>query len=158
MRLLVLAGLMLAIIAPAQAAVKTRTVEYTQESTVMEGYLAYDDGLTGKRPGVLIVHEWMGITPYEKMRAEQLAGMGYVAFVADIYGKGVRPATRDEAARVAGIYRSNRPLLRSRAQAGLTTLTNFSGTDPSRIAAIGYCFGGTTVLELARSGAKVWGS
>ncbi len=157
MRLAVVIALVLAAIAPAQAAIHTETVEYKQDSVVLEGYLAYDDALPGKGPGVLVVHEWKGITPYEKGRVEQLAAMGYVAFAADIYGKGVRPATADEAGKVSGIYRSNRALLRARAQAGLDALKHSDRTDPERIAAIGYCFGGTTVLELARSGARLSG-
>jgi dienelactone hydrolase len=157
MRTLICTILVLAVFAPVQAAVRTQTVEYRQDSTVLEGYLAYDDALTGKRPGVLVVHEWMGITPYEKGRVEQLAAMGYVAFAADIYGKAKRPSTREEAGRVSAIYRSNRDLLRKRAQAGLDALRHLERTDASRIAAIGYCFGGTTVLELARSGASITG-
>jgi len=149
--------LVLATLTAAQAALHTQTVEYTQDSTVMEGYLAYDDSFAGKRPGVLVVHEWMGITPYERGRAEQLASMGYVAFAADIYGKGVRPSTSQEAGRISGIFRSNRDLLRKRAQAGLAVLLGSGWTDPRRVAAIGYCFGGTTVLELARSGADIAG-
>ena len=143
--------------APVWAAVHTETVEYKQDSAVLEGYLAYDEAAAGRRPGVLVVHEWKGITPYEKKRAEQLAALGYVAFVADIYGKGVRPATNEEAGKVSGMYRSNRGLLRLRALAGLDVLKGFSRTDAGRIAAIGYCFGGTTVLELARSGAELSG-
>ena len=142
---------------PVAAAVHTETVEYKQDSTVLEGYLAYDDALTGKRPGVLVVHEWKGITSYEKKRAEQLAALGYVAFAADIYGKGVRPATNEEAAKVSGMYRSDRGLMRQRALAGLDVLKGLGRTDAGRIAAIGYCFGGTTVLELARSGADLSG-
>ena len=143
--------------APVAAAVHTETVEYKQDSAVLEGYLAYDEAAAGRRPGVLVVHEWKGITAYEKKRAEQLAALGYVAFVADIYGKGVRPATNEEAGKVSGVYRSNRGLLRSRALAGLDVLKGFGRTDAGRIAAIGYCFGGTTVLELARSGADISG-
>ncbi|MEN6358727.1 MAG: dienelactone hydrolase family protein, partial [Smithella sp.] len=122
---------------PAGAAVRTQNITYSQGSVTLEGYLAYDDKMTGKRPGVLVVHEWKGITAYEKMRVEQLASMGYVALAADIYGKGVRPATTDEAAKTAAVYRDNRQLLRARALAGLKTLKEFRYTDPSRVAAIG---------------------
>lgn len=90
------------------AAVRTRTVEYTQGSALLEGYLAYDDSLEGRRPGVMVVHEWTGLGPYVKGRVEALAAMGYVAFGADIYGKGVRPASGPEAAKVAGLYKENR--------------------------------------------------
>ena len=81
-----------------QADVRTEVIEYKQGDAVLEGYLAYDDAVKGKRPSVLIVHEWMGVNPYVKKRAEQLAKLGYVAFAADIYGKGVRPKNSDEAA------------------------------------------------------------
>jgi dienelactone hydrolase len=150
--------LVLALFTQAQSALHSQTIEYRQDSTILEGYLAYDDAFTGKRPAVLVVHEWMGITPYEKGRAEQLAAMGYVALAADIYGKGVRPSTREEAGRVSNLYRSHRDLLRKRVQAGLDVLRLSEWTDPRRIAAIGYCFGGTAVLELARSGADIAGA
>ncbi len=141
----------------ADAKVKTMPVEYKQGTTVLEGYLAYDDAAKDKRPGVLVVHAWMGIDDNAKKRAELLAGLGYVAFVADIYGKGVRPANRDEAAKQAGIYKKDRALMRQRVAAGLQALVARKEVDGSKTAAIGYCFGGTTVLELARSGAKVGG-
>lgn len=142
---------------PARAEVRTQNITYVSDSVTLEGYLAYDDTSTSKRPGVLVIHEWKGITAYEKMRVEQLATMGYVALAADIYGKGVRPATNEDAAVTAGKYRGNRQLLRARALSGLKALKEFRYTDPSRTAAIGYCFGGTTVLELARVNADVTG-
>ena len=138
-------------------AVQTQTVEYRHGDVVLEGYLAYDDALKGSRPGVLVVHEWTGLNDYTMKRARMLAEMGYVAFAADIYGKGIRPANREEAAEQAGIYRSDRELMRQRAQAGLEELRKHELTDPGRLAAIGYCFGGGVVLELARSGAEVAG-
>ena len=143
----------------AEAKVKTVPVEYTEGTTVLEGYLAYDDAAVGrgKLPGILVVHAWMGIDDNAKRRAELLAGMGYVAFVADIYGKGVRPKDRDEASKQAGTYKKDRALLRKRVTAGLAALLARKEVDASKTAAIGYCFGGTTVLELARSGAKVGG-
>ncbi|AUS99723.1 dienelactone hydrolase [Nostoc sp. CENA543] len=141
----------------ALAALQTKTIEYKDGNTVLEGYLAYDDAIKGKRPGVLVVHEWDGLQSYAKRRTEQLAKMGYVAFAADIYGKGIRPKTTEESGKQATIYRQNRPLLRSRANAGLKALQSNPLTDVKRIAAIGYCFGGGTVLELARSGANIAG-
>jgi dienelactone hydrolase len=142
----------------ASATLRTRTVEYKQGKTVLQGYLAFDDSTKGKRPGVLVVHEWMGINDYVKQRVDQLAGLGYVAFAADIYGKGVRPKTPAEAAAQAKIYREDRKLMRARAAAGLDVLRKDRNVDGKRIAAIGYCFGGTTVLELARSGAPIAGT
>ncbi|MEJ0088623.1 MAG: dienelactone hydrolase family protein [Limisphaerales bacterium] len=139
------------------AKIVTRAVEYKQGDTTLEGYLAYDDSFTGKRPGVLVVHQWMGLTDYEKHRAEQLAGLGYVAFCADIYGKGVRPKDTGEAGAQAGKYKSDRALLRARVNASLDVLEKNELVDTKRVAAIGYCFGGTTVIELARSGANIAG-
>jgi dienelactone hydrolase len=140
-----------------QAKIVTQTIEYKQGDTTLEGYLAYDDAIAGKRPGVLVVHQWLGLTDYEKHRAEQLAQLGYVAFCADIYGKGTRPKDVSEAGPLAGKYKNDRALLRERVKAALDVLAKNEFVDPKRIAAIGYCFGGTTVLELARSGAEVNG-
>lgn len=143
--------------AHAHAALRAETVEYHDGETVLEGYLAYDDASQAKRPGVMVVHEWMGLGPYAKHRADQLAEMGYVAFAADMYGKGVRAKDHQEAASLAGYYRGDRQLMRARAQTGLDVLKRHPLVDAARLAAIGYCFGGTTVLELARSGSPVKG-
>ena len=140
-----------------QAAVQTSVVEYTHGDTTLEGFLAYDDAIQGKRPGVLVVHEWKGLNKYAKRRAVQLAELGYIAFAADMYGKGVRAKNHTEAAQLSGIYRKDRQLMRARITAALEVLRRNELTDPERIAAIGYCFGGTTVLELARSGADLVG-
>ena len=141
----------------AQAAVKTEVVAYQDGDAVLEGYLAYDDAIEGRRPGVLVVHEWKGLGPYAQRRAEQLAELGYLAFAADMYGKGVRAKDHVEAAALAGIYKNNRQLMRGRITAALAVLKAHPLADPQRLAAIGYCFGGTSVLELARSGADVLG-
>ncbi len=140
-----------------QGEIVTRNVEYQHGDALLEGYLAYDDSQSGPRPGVLIVHEWTGIGDYTRSRAQQLAEMGYIAFAADMYGKGIRPQTTEEASEQATIYRSDRQLMRDRVTAGLDVLRNHELSDNSRIAAIGYCFGGGTVLELARSGADIAG-
>ena len=140
-----------------RAAIHTETVAYQQGDATLEGYLAYDDAVTGKRPGVLVVHQWKGLGDYEKKRAEMLAQLGYVAFCADIYGKGVRPATTADAGAQAGKYKADRALLRLRVNAGLDTLKKNDLVDVHHVAAIGYCFGGTTVIELARSGADLAG-
>jgi dienelactone hydrolase len=154
----VLVALTLATVGPdAGAEIATERVEYTHGDAVLEGYLAYDAQAAGPQPGVLVVHEWKGMGPYAERRAEQLAGLGYVAFAVDMYGKGVRAKDHTEAAQLAGIYRNDRQLMRGRIRAALDTLRANLRVDTGRIAAIGYCFGGTTVLELARSGADVLG-
>ncbi|MGO9567421.1 MAG: dienelactone hydrolase family protein [Desulfomonilaceae bacterium] len=139
------------------AELQTQPVDYRDGSTVLEGYLAVKKGIEGKQPGVLVVPDWYGLKkPYMDI-ADRLADMGYVVFAADIYGKGVRPANNQEAAAEATKYKTDRKLLRQRVLAGLEELKKNPNVDPNRIAAIGYCFGGTTVLELARSGAPVAG-
>jgi len=153
--LIILAVMLLSV--KVEASVKTKIIEYKQGDTILEGYVAWDDAKTAKRPGVLIVHEWNGINEHMKQRAEMLAKLGYVAFVADIYGKGIRPAAPPEAAKIADIYKNDRTLMRARARAGLDELKKQRHVDLHRIAAIGYCFGGTTVLELARDGADIRG-
>jgi dienelactone hydrolase len=157
MKLLIPILLTLGAALTAQAQIHTEAVEYKQGDTVLEGYLAYDASIKGQRPGVLIVHQWKGLTDYEKKRAEMLAQLGYNVFAADIYGKGIRPQSSQEAGAQAGKFKNNRDLLRARAQAGLAVLQKHELTDPKRVAAIGYCFGGTTVIELARSGADIAG-
>jgi dienelactone hydrolase len=157
MRILIPILLTLGAALTAQAQIHTETIEYKQGDAVLEGYLAYDASLKGPRPGVLIVHQWKGLTDYEKKRAEMLAKLGYNVFALDIYGKGIRPQSSQEAGAQAGKYKSNRDLLRARAQAGLAVLQKHELTDPKQVAAIGYCFGGTTVIELARSGADIAG-
>lgn len=153
-----LAATVFGAVAPgAQARVISQNVEYRSNGQLFEGFIAYDTRFTGRRPGVLVAHQWKGITDYEKERARMLAQMGYIAFCVDVYGKGVRPTNPRDAGAQAGKYRENRRLLKSRAQAGYAILRDFRLTDRSKIAAIGYCFGGATVLELARSGADVKG-
>jgi len=107
---------------------------------------------------VLVVHEWWGLNDYAKRRAEELARLGYVAFALDMYGKGKATTDAKEAGRLSGMFKDNRPLGRARAAAGLDVLRSRPQVDPARLAAIGYCFGGTVVLELARSGADLKGA
>jgi dienelactone hydrolase len=140
-----------------EAKVVTQTVEYRQDGTVMRGFLAYDDGGKGKRPGVLVVHEWWGLNDFARERAVKLAGLGYVALAADMYGDGATTRDREEAGKLAGALLKNPDLLRARAQAAYKVLATDPRVDPKRLAAIGFCFGGTTVLELAYSGADLAG-
>lgn len=153
--LLMLVILMVFASSTALAKIQSEIVEYRQGDTVLEGYMAYDDSFKGLRPGVLVVHDWTGVGPYVKARAKQLASLGYIAFAPDIYGKGIHPTDPKEAARIAGIYKQDRILMRQRVNAGLAVLRNVPQVDSGRIAAIGYCFGGTAALELARSGADI---
>ena len=153
--LLVLLGMTLTMAARSEIVVKT--VEYKQGDTVLEGLSVYDNAIQGKRPGVLVIHQWKGLGDYERMRAEMLARLGYNVFAADIYGKGIRPRTPQLAAIEAGKYKSDRSLLRARVAAALDMLTKHELTDAKRLGAIGYCFGGMCVLELVRSGADVGG-
>lgn len=145
--------LLLSFTLTAEAKMIAKTVEYRDKDAVLEGYLAYDDQIKGA-PGVLVVHNWLGVGPSVKRRADQLAALGYVAFAADIYGKGVRPSPA-EAGKVAGKYKGDRALFRERLLAGLSELKKQKGVDAKRLAAIGYCFGGTGALELARAGADI---
>ncbi len=140
----------------ARAEVKTEVVKYKAGTVEAQGFLAYDDKIDGKRPGVVVVPEWWGLDDYPKTRARQLAHLGYVALAADIYGDGKTTEDPKEAGKWAGALKAgDRKELRARVEAALEQLKTHPNVDPKRTAAIGYCFGGTTVLELARSGADV---
>lgn len=156
MRILLALGLTMLLPVVAAADLVTQTVDYKDGSVPLEGFLAYKQA-EGRRPGILIVPDWMGLGEHYRSVAKKLAEMGYVAFAVDMYGKGVRPANAQEAAAEASKYKSNRGLMRQRVLAGLEELKKINEVDPNRIAAIGYCFGGTTVLELARTGADIRG-
>ena len=140
----------------AEGKLVTKNVEYKEGNTVLEGYVAYND-TKNLKPAVLVVHDWMGISDDTKKRVNMLADLGYVAFAADIYGKNTRPKNPSEAGKFAGQYKSDVPLLRARVTAAYNVLKAQPGVDTSKMAAIGYCFGGTTALELARSGAALKG-
>jgi dienelactone hydrolase len=139
----------------AHAKVVSREVEYKDGSQNLKGYLAYDDEAKGLRPGVIVVHDWMGLGAFSTQKADELAKLGYVAFAADIYGVGQRPKDMKEASEYATKYKGDRALLRSRVNAALSTLRAQKVVDAKRVAAIGFCFGGTTALELGRSGTDV---
>jgi dienelactone hydrolase len=139
------------------AEIKTATVAYKDGDTELEGFVAYDDTIKGPHPGVLIVHDWTGLQDYAKSRAKQIAELGYVAFAADIYGKGIRPTDPKDSAAQAGKYKGDLPLYRKRLLLALEQLKAQPGVDAKKLGAIGYCFGGTGALELARSGADVQG-
>ena len=139
------------------AEVISEKIEYKEGETTLEGHLVHDDAIQGKRPGIIVVHNWLGFGPIANKRADTLAELGYIALAVDIYGKGVRPKDNDEAAHQAMLYLSDRKLMRRRALAGLKTLQEHPLCDREKTAAIGYCFGGTVVLEMARSGEEITG-
>lgn len=132
---------------------------YTIADAAYEGYVARPKALKREElaPAVLVVHDWTGNGEFSQGKADYLAGYGYIAFAVDMYGKGIRAATPEEAPKLAGVLYQNPPLFRERILAALAELRKMPNVDPDRIGAIGFCFGGTTVLELARSGADVKG-
>ena len=141
--------------AGSSAAVKTEHVEYTYDGKTFKGMLAYDDAATGKRPGVLVVHEWWGLNAHAMDRAKRLADEGYVAFACDMYGDGKKTEHPKEAMEFAGEVRKNSAAWVGRAKAALKVLEDSPKVDPSKLAAIGFCFGGSTVLQLAFAGADL---
>ncbi len=151
---LALAGLMTS----AHAKVELKKVEYKSGDQTFEGVVAMDSALKGKKPGVVVFHNWMGITKETESKITELAKLGYVAMAGDIYGKGVRPADTKAANELATKYKSDRKLLRERVNLALDELKKNSHVDSAKLFATGYCFGGTAALELARSGAPLLGT
>ncbi|MBY0522953.1 MAG: dienelactone hydrolase family protein [Gemmataceae bacterium] len=136
----------------AQGAVQTKKITYKDGDVECHGVLAWDDAIRGPRPGVLVVHEWWGLDDYAKKRAEQLAKLGYVAFAADMYGEGKTVKHPKDAGEMAGKVRANVDAWRKRALAALDTLKAQPQCNKDKLAAIGYCFGGSTALQLALAG------
>jgi dienelactone hydrolase len=151
-----ISGIVVFIVAgTAGAAVQTKEIDYDHNGTKLKGFLAYDDSATGKRPGVLVVHEWWGLDDYARKRAKMLAELGYIAFCPDMYGEGKVVDHPKEAGKMAQTVRMNVQNWRARAQAGLKVLQSQANVDADKLAAIGYCFGGSTALQLAYSGAPL---
>ncbi len=146
----------LAIAVPGQGEVRCEAVPYRDGEVALQGYLAWDASVDGRRPGVLVVHEYWGLNDYARQRAEQLAEMGYVALAADYYGGGRVAKERSEASRLAGGVRGT-PAMRTRGQAALAVLASHPAVDPTRLAVIGFCFGGTAALQLSYTGAALCG-
>jgi dienelactone hydrolase len=142
----------------AQAEIKTQWIDYKQGDTALQGYLAYDDSLTGKRPGVLLLHRRDGMSDLTLENARMYAQQGYVVFAPDIFGKDIRPKTVPDMQAQTAIYTANRPLMRARAQAGFDVLRANPMVDASKIATVGYCFGGEVAIEFAETGAPIVGS
>jgi dienelactone hydrolase len=140
-----------------QAKVIGKTVEYSADGVPLKGYLAYDNSITGKRPGVIVVHEWWGLTNYPKMRADMLAKLGYVAFAADMYGDGKTADNPADAGKYAGESTKSMDTLKAKFLAALELLKKNKHVDPNKIAAIGYCYGGGVVLNMASDGLDLKG-
>lgn len=152
--LLVIAVLLLMGAGPAAAAPKVveKNVEYRDGGVTMNGYLAYDENIKGKRPGVLVVHEWWGLNDYARKRARMLAELGYTALAVDMYGEGKQAEHPDTAAKFSTEVGKNLDTAKARFLAAMNFLKQQPTVDPARIAAIGYCFGGGVVLNMARQG------
>lgn len=142
---------------PAHAKLVTRTISYDDNGAKLSGYLAFDDAVSGKRPAVLVVHEWWGLNDYARQRADKLAELGYVAFAVDMYGTGKVTDHPKQAGEWSKEISQNKTAWQQRAVAGLTVLKQQPQTDPERMAAIGYCFGGGTVQQLAYAGVGLKG-
>ncbi len=134
-----------------------KVVEYTADNVRLKGYIAYDNTLKEKRPAVIVVHEWWGVTDYPKKRAEMLASLGYIAFAIDMYGDGKIADNPDDAKKFAGESMKDMPLLKAKFVAAMEFLKKNEHVDSTRIAAIGYCYGGGVVLNMARAGVDLKG-
>jgi dienelactone hydrolase len=152
-------ALVLAICLPAfaTAKIKGKVVTYKAGDVILKGYLAFDQNIKGKRPGVLVVHEWWGHNEYVRKRARMLAGMGYTALALDMYGDGKQANHPDDAGKFASEVMKNAAIGEGRFMAALEFLKKQKTVDPERIAAIGYCFGGGVVLHMARQGVNLKG-
>ena len=152
-------SLLAALVLPATAiaGIQTKTVEYRDGDVELQGYLAWDDSSEEKRPGVIVAHEWWGLNDYVRKRAEMLAGLGYVAFAIDMYGKDQVTQHAEEASGWMKQITANTEAWQRRAVLGLNLLRDEPTVDPERIGAIGYCFGGATVMQMAYAGANLKG-
>jgi dienelactone hydrolase len=141
----------------AQAAIKTKWIDYKQGDNALSGVLIYDDAVQGRQPGILMIHDRSGFSEGTLADAQMIAKLGYVVFAEDMFGKGIVPKDVPEMTKLIGIYDKDRPLMRERALAGLDVLKTQPMVDPTKIAAVGYCFGGTTGIELIETGAPIVG-
>ena len=139
------------------AEIKGEEIQYSDNGTALKGYLAYDDSVKGKRPGVLVVHEWWGLNDYARKRANMLAELGYTVLALDMYGNGQQADHPDKAGELSGSVMKNLDNAQKRFEAGLNVLKKQSTVDPKHIAAIGYCFGGGVVLNMALRGVDLDG-
>jgi dienelactone hydrolase len=141
----------------AQAAIKTKWIDYKQGDNALSGVLIYDDAVQGRQPGILMIHDRSGFSEGTLADAQMIAKLGYVVFAEDMFGKGIVPKDVPEMTKLIGIYDKDRPLMRERALAGFDVLKAQPMVDPAKIAAVGYCFGGTTGIELVETGAPIVG-
>jgi len=142
---------------PAHAAIKEEPVTYKDGETTMKGFIVYDDAAKGKRPGIVMVHEWWGITKHVHNEARKLAQQGYTAFIADMYGDAKTADNPKDAGALSGGVMKNPKAMESRFNAARDNLAKHASVDASRIGAVGYCFGGAVVINMARSGADLAG-
>lgn len=140
-----------------EAKITVSKIEYKSGDQTFEGLIAMDSAQKGKKPGVLVFHNWMGVTAETESKIIELAHLGYVAMAADLYGKGIRPKDTKEAGALATKYKNDRKLLRESANLALSELVKNPKVDAKKLLASGYCFGGTAALELGRSGADLLG-
>lgn len=143
--------------AMAHAAVQGKEVDYEANGTTLKGYIAYDDAFKGKRPAILVVHEWWGHNDYARKRADMLAELGYTALAVDMYGDGKQAHHPDEAGKFATEVSKNMHMAKARFEAGMALLRQEATVDPTQMAAVGYCFGGGVVLNMARIGENLKG-
>jgi dienelactone hydrolase len=144
-------------IAAAEPKIVGKTIEYTAQGVVMKGHLAYDENIQGKRPGVLVVHEWWGLNDYARKRTRMLAESGYTALAVDMYGEGKQAMHPDDARKFSSELMKNFDDSKARFMAAMDLLKQQATVDPTRIAAIGYCMGGGIVLNMAREGVDLKG-
>ncbi len=147
--------LLFAAVVSAAPKIKGEPVDYKAGGVTMKGYLAYDENIKGKRPGVLVVHEWWGQNEYARKRARMLAELGYTALAVDMYGEGKTATHPDDAGKFSSETMKNFPVAKERFEAAMNFLKKQPTVDPARIAAIGYCFGGGVVLNMVRQGADL---
>ncbi len=145
-------GMAVGLAPSAKANIVAEPVVYNIDGQPFEGYFAFNENFGETQPLVLLVHDWNGLDEYEQRRTQMLAEQGYAAFAVDLYGQGVRPSNPDESRAQSGALRSDRTTMRARLMAGLAQAQAQPGVDGSQVVAIGYCFGGAAVLEMARAG------
>ena len=153
----ILAAALIALTLPAYAAIKEKPVTYKDGDTTMKGFVVYDDAKKGKRPGIVMVHEWWGITKHVHNEARKFAQQGYTAFIADMYGDAKTADNPKDAGALAGSVMKNPKVMESRFNAARDELAKQPSVDAARIGAVGYCFGGAVVINMARSGADLKG-